>query len=357
MKNYITLYVLLLLLCSCVSNQGQQTSPLAVRFQWTPQESGTQASLRGLSVVDSLVVWASGSEGTVLRTTDGGNHWQRLALPDTDTTDFRDIAAFDATTAYLLSAGAPGLVYKTEDGGATWQLQYKNTSLGIFFDAFAFWDADRGIAMSDPVEGHFVLIRTENGGSLWEEVPADNIPSPVEGEAGFAASGTGLVVQGERHVWFATGGQQARVFRSADRGLHWAVAETPMLQGQASSGIFSIAFIDTLQGAAVGGNYQEPDANTQNACFTTDGGLSWQLAITPPRGYRSGVAYNTGRKLLMAVGTSGSDYSTDGGKNWLSADTTGYHSIQFVKDGQVGWATGAEGRIAKISLENEGEIN
>ncbi len=336
--------------CAGPSQEAQET---AYRFHRIPQQSHTQASLRGLSVVDTSVVWASGSQGTYLRTVDGGITWQAGQVPGADSADFRDVAAFSAHTAYLMSAGLPALIYKTTDGGHTWQLQYKNTRTGIFFDAFAFWDENRGIAMSDPVDGHFVLIQTEDGGENWEQIPAANTPEAAQGEAGFAGSGTGLVVQDRQLVWFATGGQTSRVFRSADGGASWQAAEAPVLQGTASTGVFSMSFADSLHGVAVGGDYLQPGAHTKNGCFTADGGLSWQLSETPPAGYRSGVAYMPSLSLYVCTGTNGSDYSADGGKNWQVADTIGYHAIQFAGNATIGWATGAEGLVTKINIAKE----
>ncbi len=333
--------------CAEPSREVQET---AYRLQWTPQQPPTQASLRGLSVVDTSVVWASGSQGTYLRTIDGGVTWQAGQVPGADTIDFRDIAAFDTETAYVLSAGNPALIYKTMDGGDTWWLQYKNTTPGIFFDAFAFWDENHGIAMSDPVDGRFVLIRTGDGGEHWEQIPAESTPGAVEGEAGFAGSGTGVVVQDRQLTWFATGGQTSRVFRSADGGVSWQEADTPVLQSKASAGIFSMAFADSLHGVAVGGDYLRPGANEKNACFTVDGGITWQLSETPPAGYRSGVAYAPSLQWYVSVGTNGSDYSVDGGKNWSAADTIGYHAIQFAKEAATGWATGGNGKVVKINL-------
>ena len=282
-----------------------------------------------------------------MRTTDGGASWQALPIPDTDSTDFRDIAAFDAQTAYVLSAGEPALLYKTMDGGTSWERQHHDTTAGIFYDAFAFRNPQHGIAMSDPVDGAFVLIRTTDG-KYWIPL-SPQIPTPITGEAGFAASGTGLVVQGKRHVWFATGGSAARVFRSTDQGEHWQVAKTPIIQGQPSTGIFSLAFRDTLHGVAVGGDYAQPEQALDNACFTTDGGNTWQPASTPPHGYRSGVAYLPNQDVWVTVGPTGSDYSADAGQTWTPLDTVGYHAIQFAPDGSVGWATGAEGHVVKIT--------
>src|ERR1700752_3145272 len=101
---------------------------LACAAQWVKQEVATDAAFRGLSVVNAKVVWASGTKGTFIRTVDGGAHWQGGTVPGAADLDFRDVAAFDANTAYLMAAG-PGeasRIYKTIDGGANWSLQFQN---------------------------------------------------------------------------------------------------------------------------------------------------------------------------------------------------------------------------------------
>ena len=336
-----------LLLAGVVRAQPHETpSPV---FRWTPQATPTTASLRGLSVVSDQVVWASGSGGTCLRTTDGGTTWETLTVPGTDSVDFRDVEAFSADEAFLLSAGEPALLYHTTDGGQRWQLRYENPTPGIFFDVLTFWDETHGIAMSDPVGGHFVLIATHDGGHHWEPLSVDDMPAPVKGEAGFAASGTGLATVGERQVWLATGGKRARVFRSEDRGQHWTVADTPVRQGEASQGIFSLVFADAQHGVAVGGDYLQENDTARVACYSTDGGHTWQLPLSSPRGYRSGVAYHPAEQLLLAVGPSGSDYSPDLGKTWHPADTVGYHAVQLAPNRRVGWASGSGGRVVRIT--------
>ena len=340
---YLYRFVLFLLMALDVLAQDAPPS-----FQFIPQSTSTTASLRGLSVVSDQVAWASGSEGTVLRTTDGGTTWQLRPIPGTDSLDFRSLHAFSAGDAFVLSAGEPALLYHTTDGGTTWQLRYENRTPGIFFDALTFWNPTHGIAMSDPVDGRFVLIATHDGGQTWQPLPTDNMPAPVKGEAGFAASNSSLATWGEEHVWLATGGAQARVFRSEDRGQHWQVANTPMQQGEASQGIFAMVMTDSLRGVAVGGDYLQPADTTHTACYTSDGGQTWQLPKTFPKGYRSAVVYHPATEVLLTVGPSGSDYSSDHGRTWNPLDTVGYHTVRFAPDQRVGWAAGSDGRIAKV---------
>ena len=188
----------------------------AADFSWQLSPTGSTARLRGLSVVSDNVVWASGSVGTVLRTTNGGSTWQSVGPPGTATLQFRDIEAFDAQTAVILSigVGTDSRIYRTSDGGATWQLVFTNAEPTAFYDCMTFFDSKRGLALSDPVDGRFRILGTSDGGRSWQIVDAD-MPPALPGEFAFAASGQCIVSQGGKHAWFATGGDVvARVFRS-----------------------------------------------------------------------------------------------------------------------------------------------
>ncbi|WP_439630237.1 WD40/YVTN/BNR-like repeat-containing protein [Gemmata sp.] len=315
--------------------------------QWQPQAIKTDADFRGLSVGSATVAWVSGTKGTFGRTTDGGKTWSVGTVPNADTLDFRDVEAFGEDTAYLMSAG-PGdgsRIYKTTDGGKTWALQFTNAEPKGFFDALAFWDEKHGIALSDPVDGRFLLVTTDDGGKTWTTLPEKRRPEALPNEGCFAASGTCLVARGARDVWFCTGGgKAARVFRSSDRGATWAVTEAPLLAGVESGGGFGLAFRDGTNGVLVGGDYRKPDATAGTGAVTADGGKTW-AAIEKPLPFRSGVAWAKDR--WVAVGTSGSDASSDGAA-WKQLDTDKYNSVAFTATGD-GWAVGPKGRIAKFA--------
>lgn len=318
--------------------------------QWQKQTIDTKASLRGLSVVNEKVIWASGTGGTFLRTIDGGKNWTVGKVLGADKSDFRDVEAFDANTAYLLSIGngENSRIYKTTDGGATWKLQFKNTNEKAFFDALAFWDKNNGIAMSDPVDGKYLLIATKDGGETWKSLDTAKMPNAKTSEAAFAASGTCLIAHGKSDVFLVSGGQDARVFRSDNRGKTWLVSDTPIVSGTAGSGIFSIAMFDKMRGVIVGGNYEKPNEINNNLAFTTDGGASWNLA-KGLNGYRSGVAL-VDKKTIIAVGSSGSDISTDIGKSWKNFDKENYNAIQ-AKGKNAIWAVGANGLVSKFVMK------
>jgi photosystem II stability/assembly factor-like uncharacterized protein len=315
--------------------------------QWQTQAIGTKADFRGLCVVSPTVAWASGTQGTFARTTDGGETWSVGTVPGAEKLDFRDVEAFGEATAYLLSAG-PGdasRIYKTVDGGKSWAMQFKNADPAAFFDAVAFWDEQNGIAIGDPIKGVFQLIVTADAGGHWKPLAAKMLPPALPGEGAFAASGTCLVTHAERDVWFATGGAKtARVFHSQDRGQTWEVSETPIVAGGDSAGIFSIAFRDQHHGMIVGGDYRKPDEIGATAAITLDGGKTWNL-IDKRLPFCSAVAWAKDR--WVAVGTSGSHVSLDNGATWTLLGREGYNSVAFTSTGE-GWAVGPKGRIAKF---------
>ena len=325
---------------------------MMVQGQWQRQGVNTTADFRGLSVVNENIVWASGTKGTFVRTIDGGKTWQVGTVQGAETLDFRDIEAFDANTAYILSVGPEesSRIYKTTDGGASWTMQFKNTNPKAFFNAFAFWDETNGIAVSDPVDGNFYFITTNDGGKSWETLTPKRIYLAFPGESLFAASGTSIVTQGKTNVWFATGGPAARLFSSTDKGITWSVTTTLIASGVESAGIYSIAFYDANVGIVVGGDSRKPNDAKDNVVLTNDAGFRWNLIkSTPPAGFRSCVVYVPGTKgkVLIAVGSSGSDISRDGGESWRELNKEGYFSVDFFNP-NTGWAAGPKGMIAKF---------
>src|SRR5262245_51215686 len=202
--------------------------------RWTTQTSGVTNRLRGVSAVSERFAWASGAGSTVLRTTDGGESWQKLSVT-TDNLDFRDIDAIDSYTAYALSIGngPASRIYKTTDAGKTWTMQFKADDQKSFLDAMSFWDAHSGIVFGDSVDGRLYILTTYDGGRTWSRVPTNKLPPALEGEGAFAASGTNIALFGRSHAWIGTGaGAKARVLRTSDRGRTWQVADTPLAAGQ-----------------------------------------------------------------------------------------------------------------------------
>ena len=321
-------------------------------YSWQDTATGSQSRLRGLSAVSRDVAWASGTGGTVLRTVDGGRTWASVGPPGTDTLQFRDIEATSAQHAVALSIGEgeDSGVYVTDDGGRSWTESFRNTDPAAFYDCMAFFDRRDGLAVSDPVDGRFRLLRTRDGGHSWSVVDPAGMPAAQPGEFGFAASGTCLTTGPGHRAWLASGGvNPARVFSTRDGGDTWTVTGTPVAGGDAA-GIFSVRFRDAQRGIAVGGDYLNPTGATGNAAWSVDGGRSWHAATgRSPGGYRSGSAWVHGtHDTALAVGPTGSDVSTDGGHSWVAFDSGSLDSVECAADGAC-WGSGEHGRVARLT--------
>ena len=245
-KSLCVLPFVLISLCSCVPH------PVAEgRFEVTELDTGVEASLRGLYVVDANVIWASGSEGTYLVSSNGGQSWKVGTVGVAEENDFRSLHAWDENRAMVFGVSGPVFGYRTEDGGDTWTAVYEDDRDPVFFNSLKLSDSRRGLALSDPVEGRFLVLRTTDGGDSWLQVT--DLPLSNDGEANFAASNSCIETLSSGQAWFVTGGVSARVFYSGDFGESWKVADTPMVQGQPSTGIFSVAFKNDREGVIVGG--------------------------------------------------------------------------------------------------------
>ena len=322
-------------------------APAVATAQWQPLQSGTRASLRGLSVVDAQTAWASGARGTVVHTVDGGRRWQVDIVPGAERLDLRAIHARDGRVAHV--AATAGRIWRTTDGGRSWTLRYQSPDTATFLDAIDFWDDRHGVALGDPVAGRFLILRTDDGGDTWHEAPLAERPAARDGEAAFAASGSSLIVSGTGDVWLGSGGLAARLHHSPDRGRTWTAVDAPHPTGP-SAGTFALAWTPGRL-FTVGGDYQLPDSTRRVAGSY---GLAGNAAPVPaaggfegPRGFRSGLAASRagGTWVLVAVGTNGTDISRDGGIRWTPFDTAGFHAVRASRDGTF-FASGSEGRLA-----------
>jgi photosystem II stability/assembly factor-like uncharacterized protein len=313
--------------------------------QWDIEDSHTTASLRGIHNVGGGVAWASGTNGTVLRTEDGGYLWQTCNIPPgAEKLDFRGIQAFDENTAIVMSSGTGDLsrLYKTTDGCQTWKLLFTNPDKDGFWDTIRALDKDVVEIAGDSVDHILVNERTGHVIPVWRFNQGDDPDSRSSGhffelaadpkEGGFAASNSTLVIGAVphrdpvwRYQWLATQTpDHSYVHREATEDtptcepcrMEFLRIETPMSQGSASAGIFSLALREDRFGVAVGGDYQKPTAIVKTAIYSNDSGKTWQLAQTTPHGFRSAVAYDAEQKLWITVGPNGTDISTDDGKNW-----------------------------------------
>ena len=311
--------------------------------------SGTKTSLRGLSVVNDNVIWVSGSNGMVGRSSNAGKNWNWFTVKGYEKTEFRDIEGFDGQTAVIMGVGEPAYILKTTDGGVSWKLVYENKTKGMFLDAMDFWDDEEGMVVGDPINGEIFLARTKDGGDTWEEfTDTDKKLRADSGEAFFAASGTNIRLFRNGKFYLASGGTRSRLFSPE------GIFAIPIVQGKETTGANSIAVYDEGNGKGsrrlivVGGDFLADSLSTGNCAYTLNGGKSWKKPETPPHGYRSCVEYLSST-IIMACGLNGVDYSFNSGRDWEWISKEGFNVCRISKYGHSIYLAGNNGKIAKIT--------
>lgn len=305
-------------------------------------------NVRALEINEGRVVAAT-STGKIFRSLlndnqdfEEGNYWSQTEdslIPS----NFRSIV-FQGDYTYTLSIGNPAKLF--QDG----VLMYYENHEKVFYDSMDFWNDQEGIAIGDPTDDCMSVIITRDSGETWIKLSCDDLPKAKEGEAAFAASDTNITIVGD-HTWVATGGVASRVLYSSDKGKTWMVFETPIVQGKATTGMYSIDFYDEKNGFAIGGDYTKPNDTLANKIRTRDGGETWQVvADGKGPGYRSCVQYipNSSGKELVATGFNGIDYSNNSGDSWKHLSDEGFYTIRFLND-SVAYAAG-KGRISKLTF-------
>lgn len=307
-------------------------------------------SFRGLSVVDNETIWVSGSQGTIGRSTNGGKTWSWMKIPGFEKREFRDIEAFDSLTALVIAIAEPAYILKTKDGGSTWRPVFYDTTKGMFLDAMDFVTDSIGVVVGDPINGKAFIHVTKDGGETWKDIETEvGLPKPklAEGEAFFASSGTNVKLMWNTPLKrfdfiYVTGGKKSRLF------VDGVPLEIPIVQGLESTGANSLDITPNYEGIIVGGDFSKDSVSTNNCVlFNFKGGPKFFLPSVPPKGYKSSVAF-LNRKFVVCCGTSGVDFSKDGGKTWKQISKESFHVVQKAKNGGAVYLAGSNGKISRF---------
>jgi photosystem II stability/assembly factor-like uncharacterized protein len=346
MKNLFTLLFTLSLFYWCKAQKDLPVVSILTK--------GNQTSIRGLSVVNDNVVWVSGSNGTVGRSTNGGKDWRWFKVKGFEKTDFRDIEAFDGSTAIIMAVGEPAYILKTIDGGDSWKVVYENKTKGMFLDAMEFWNQDAGIVIGDPINGKFFIARSFDGGSTWNEIPDQYKPLADSGEACFAASGTNIRALDNDEAVFVSGGVKSNVF------IRDAKINLPIIQGKETTGANSITVWNRYKKnggdklVVVGGDFNADSSTHANCFYSNNRGKTWKASKVPPNGYRSCVEF-LAENQLVTCGLTGVDYTFDGGYTWQPISKDSFHVVRIAKNGTSVYLAGTNGKVAKLKFTRQKE--
>jgi len=327
----IFIYSILLIACTD-SLQAQSVNLLS---------SGTLSSLRGLSVVNDRIIWVSGSNGMVGKSLDSGKTFIWQVVKGYEKTEFRDIEAFNDSTAIIMGISSPAYILRTTDGGANWKKVYENNSPVMFLDAMEFLNSLNGIVIGDPLEGRVFIAKTFDGGISWRDLPIQNNPIADSGEAFFASSGTNIRKINQQDAVFVSGGLSSHLFISGKKVL------LPIIQGKQSTGANSIAVKNNKMLIVVGGDFNSKDSNINNCFITKNAGKDWFAPQIPLHGYRSCVEWLS-NKNWISCGLNGVDFSKDDGNTWSWISKESYHVCRKSKNGKSVFFAGGGGRIGKL---------
>lgn len=291
-------------------------------------------SIRAIAIDADKVYYAANKSRVGFINLKDNSKFERKINKDSLDIEFRSIAV-TANAVCIINVANPAFMFRFSKDLIQKQLVYEEKNEKVFYDSMQFWNDKEGIALSDPTANCLSILLTNDRGKTWHKSTCDGLPKMNEGEAAFAASNTNIIIKGT-NTWVVSGGKKSRVFYSSDKGISWKVYETPIVQGEAMTGIFTADFYNDKIGFIAGGNYEKPNQNFQNKALTTDGGKTWKLvAENLGFGYASCIQFipNSNGKGLVCVGSTGIFYSNDTGTSWiqLSKDNSLY-TLRFMDD-------------------------
>lgn len=342
---YLQYIFMLLIMSSCGAQKDIVTNYSKVTIESVLED---KISIRAI-LMDENYLWYAGNNGNYGKIHLQTNEVTKFKIhSDTIVNEIRSIAQ-TKDYIFLLPIANPATLYKISKQDNLQEIVYAEQNEKVFYDSMQFKDEFKGMAMGDPTADCLSVLITQDGGNSWQKVSCDKLPKVVDGEAAFAASNTNLILTKSK-VYMVSGGKKSRLFSSTDFGKTWQVFETPIVQGEAMTGIFSADFYNDKLGFITGGNYEKPDDNSNNKAITFDGGKTWKhVGINAGFGYGSCIQFipNTGGRALVSVGASGVHYSNSYGDYWLQLnEDKDLYTIRFL-DHKTAFAAG-KNKIIKL---------
>ncbi|MDL1892707.1 T9SS type A sorting domain-containing protein [Sphingobacteriales bacterium CHB3] len=326
--------VLLLILGSFAAGQ-----PSYSQDQWRPLPRPTNEILFRLSFLDSLRGWVCGFNGTMLKTTNGGNSWE--TQNSGINTDIRRVFALNDRFAWALSfvhwvdtsTWFGTKILKTTDGGTVWtNTEYPDW--GEFFNSIVFKDSLNGW-----MGGEFGrMVRTTNGGETWIPVNV-NPPSPwslinikfLTPELGFAMGGRIDII--------------GTIWKTTDGGLNWRTQGFP--DPPSPEPVHDVHMVDSLHIVGITGDqdYGASMLRSRNA------GEDWDYTFLNIFGEPLALSFRTEKEAWVPLGFAARMmYTPDTLHTWIEMDTPGRRAIYDLvfTDSLTGYAVGDSGTILKF---------
>lgn len=289
--------------------------------QWSTLNSGTSSFLTKVFFTTIDTGYVIKTDGSILKTVDGGNSWVQTSPTETAINVF-------FTMSEIGFATEGNKIKKTNDGGNTWIVKFSDSlisKLQIFFP-----DQNHGFVtgINNTLDSCFIY-KTSDGGENWSIIGSYYSPwYAYPFSIFFTDNSTGYI------------SSVRSIYKTIDGGVNWIEQYN---DSNAFSEIQSVFFASKDTGCAVGGSIY----------WTFDGGVNWSKQSTLGNPLYS--VFFTNNNVGYAVGGNGFNAgsvikTTDGGNNWtLATSQTATFNSVFFPDPTIGYAVGTNGTIIKYT--------
>ncbi|MGD8779705.1 MAG: YCF48-related protein [Ignavibacteria bacterium] len=260
------------------------------------------ATIYSLSAVSDNIIYAAGSNGTIFKSTNGGNDWEAGFVYDNKVApNIQKIYFVNENVGY--AGHSYSMVSKTTDGGETWEAVINDTAVSsVIRYGLYFFDENTGFVVGKSGNDVDVIYKTTDGGASW--TLTTGIAEANLRSVAFANTQIGAVVA-----------EDMKILYTSDGGSNWQLATITDVPEDLD--LYDVVFTSSTDAVAVGNDV---------ILKTTDGGANWKYVAVEGLGHKlNGVKYNNDE--LWAVGYSSSKpkdiglfKSTDSGSTWSVED-------------------------------------
>lgn len=316
----------------------------ATELTFTDQSIQSEHTLMAIAFGSDDTIWISGAGSRVYYSQNNGENWALITPPVTaEPAEFRDIERLSDGTILLMSAGSGSAsrIFRSKDEGASWTKVLQAKHENAFFDCMTFVDDKNGWLYGDSVEGRLYIQKTSDAGFSWEE---ESLPfDALQGEGGFASSGTCINGQKDAPVLIGTGnGKKARLLIKKEE---WEMSYGPLKAGKAA-GIFSLQR-NANKVYVSGGSLSAPDLPAQVFQFSLDK-KRWRDLGNP---LLNGAIYGSALTdtLLIVSNPNGVSSYNIRNNRWKKVNDRNIWALAC-KDENSCWGVGEKGNIIKLTV-------
>jgi photosystem II stability/assembly factor-like uncharacterized protein len=250
-------------------------------------------TLGRVRATNASIVHATGDNGKLARSVDGGKTWTQAGVPTPE--DLADVSFVDAGSGFTIDT-AGGLRY-TADGGARWT----PIDTGTVGDVNAIHAVDKNIVMLFTDRGIFrstAASDTSNPGTTFETI--DNAKLQKTSFDDFDVAGSALVAYGTNSIWLST-----------NKGAKWTALKGPVKKPRYQN----VDFTSSKLGYAV--------TTDGRVWKTTNGGKKWTELLSVGTDNVNDMAFGDAKNGFLTVGSfagsAGDGWvlrTSDGGASW-----------------------------------------